>query len=576
MPSTEFCPDEPDRDWGIEELKAMLRKVVTLDGVSAKFCFFIDGLDEYHGDEENLADIISFCSGTLGIKLCVSSRPRLVLDEAFEDRRENLVISDFIKDDMITYVRTKLELNQKFQKLQVSYPSACGEIVAEIAEASKGVWLWVYLVTHDLVKAVNRNEGITTLRKILGQFPRELKDYFTFIIEGVEQSLQEEMAQIFLITIVELQPLPLAVFSLLEVEKQNPEYAIKAPLSPLDTGKIAIDSNVKKSRLQNRCKDLLVVEDGLHPTFLNHPVDFLHRTVRDFLRECYYDRLTVLAPGFDPLLSLCRMMLFLLKGLPPINLRVPASITRLILIVDELLYYAHESEKQSCFQALALHEILEEVDRVSTELTGGSVGNHWTHIRDLPGARGLDEYREGQHCNFLALAVQARLTKYVKAKLDGEPGLLNKRGRPLLDYALRPRRVTPISMPYHSQRAEASVDTDMVRLLLKKGANPNQQVHLNDGKTVWALFLLSCYESTRRQAISPVLKSAWYRASELMIRHGAQPQIWLSDDTSFTFEKVLGVVFGQEKAEHLQRLMVDTKLQRQNDSWFPRWLSGLL
>jgi hypothetical protein len=50
----------------------------------------------------------------------------------------------------------------------------------------------------------------------------------------------------------------------------------------------------------------------------------------------------------------------------------------------------------------------------------------------------------------------------------------------------------------------------------------------------------------------------------------------VSDDTSLTVEKVLGVVFSPEKAEHLQRLMVETRLQRQNDSWLPRWLSGLL
>lgn len=46
-----------------------------------------------------------------------------------------------------------------------------------------------------------------------------------------------------------------------------------------------------ESRIQNRCGDLLVVSDTSHPIFLRSPVDFLYRTVRDFLLDCYYKRL---------------------------------------------------------------------------------------------------------------------------------------------------------------------------------------------------------------------------------------------------------------------------------------------
>ena len=94
-------------------------------------------------------------------------------------------------------------------------------------------------------------------------------------------------------------------------------------------------------------------------------------------------------------------------------------------------------------------DILNEVERVNVHNTP-TLDNHWTHMRDSPAPRGYDEYREGGNCKFLALAVQARLVKYVRAKLDAEPSQIKKAGRPLLDYALRPRRVTPISMPYHS------------------------------------------------------------------------------------------------------------------------------
>ncbi|KAK4149730.1 hypothetical protein C8A00DRAFT_37680 [Chaetomidium leptoderma] len=553
------CPRLPEDDWKVEDLKTMLRKVVKLDHMTAKSCFLIDGLDKYHGDEEELVDILSFFSDTLGIKLCVSSRPRLVLDEAFAAQREHLVISDFTKNDMKTFVRTRLQVNPKFRKLQASRP-ACEQIMAQIAETSNGVWLWVYLVTHDLVRAVNRNEGIPMLRKILDQFPRELEEFFRFIIESVRPSFREEMAHIFLITIDEVQPLPLFVFSLFKRERSNADYTIASLITPLDLNSMEASEKIRKDQLQNRYKDLLVVERGSHPVFLSSPVDFLHRTVRDFLRDCYYDQLKrELTTAFDPLVSLCNAMLFLVKGLPAVDIRQPQSITRLLQLVDELLYYAYEIEKRQPSPEAALYvaRVLDELDRVNRHHTRHSMGNHWTHIRDPPRARGLDEYREGGNYNFLALAVQARLT--------GPAGRC--------------------STTRSARAAEAGIDLDMVRLLLERGANPNQPVHLNDGKTVWALFLLACLGAAERveEAASPVPREVLYRACELLIRHGAEPQCWFGDDGLGEQRRRSNVVgfldslFGGEKSAALRRLLAEEKARRESQSWGVfSWFSGLV
>ena len=575
-----ICPKQPDDDWGVEELKGMLQKVVNLDDFQSQFCFFIDGLDEYHGDEEDLVEILSFFSDSLNIKVCVSSRPRLVLDEAFEGGREHLVISGFTKDDMRLYVKRRLETSAKFKELQSRDP-ACGEIVGQIADIAQGVWLWVFLVTHDLIQAVNRKEETRTLRRIVDQFPKELEEYFSFIINSVRSPYRQEMAQIFLITIDEVQPLPLYAFSLLDHLKADPEHAITADILPLNIEQVRLDDKVRKDHLQNRCKDLLIVEDGKHPTYLEHPVDFLHRTVRDFLRDCYYNNLMkeLAASDFNPVLSLSNMMLFLLKGLPVINIRHPESITRLIKITDELLYYAHEVERRdpSPECPAALITLLDETDRVNRHHTSRCRGNHWTHLRDSPKARGDDEYREGGKCNFLALAVQARLTKYVRVKLDADPGKRFKGGRPLLDYALRPKRVTPMPMPYHSQRDDPVIDIAMVEMLLERGLDPNQKVHLNDGRTVWALFLLSCYESKRRDEGSPSIHAAWYQACELMIRHEASPHCWFSDDVHnpLTVSSIFTEIFAEDRVARLERLFDEVKAQRARPFWFSiGWLLG--
>ncbi|KAI8664187.1 hypothetical protein NCS55_00926500 [Fusarium keratoplasticum] len=565
--------------WEINELKTAFEALAKHSGLSTKFCFFIDGLDEYDGEEEDVVSFLTFFSGSklADIKICASSRPRQVF-KPFQERVYSLAVQDFTSEDMKTHVRQRLQMNEKFKALGASQPG-CEELMAQIAQQSQGVWLWVFLVTRDLVHAVNRNEGFSTLQRILRLFPPDLEAYFEHIIEGIKPVFRVEMAQIFLITTEEVQPLPLFAFSLLERESRDSDYAVKAPISPSTKQEVSDAEDQWKSRIQNRCGDLLIVNNMPHPIFLGSPVDFLHRTVRDFLQDCYHQRLVeIVTPqsSFDPLVSLCRMTLFLLKSIPNEDFRSKSSINRVIGLTDELLYYAHEVEKRSQAPDTAdspVADLLDELDRVNCEHARSLRNRHWTQARDLPKSRGYEEYREGGNCNFLALTVQARLVKYVQGKLAADSKRLQKAGRPLLDYALRPRRVTAISMPYHSQRDDPSIDVNMVRLLLDNGASVNQKVHLNDGRTVWALFLLSCYESTTRGEATAPMREAWYQASELLCQHGADPQCWLDDnDASMNVAGVMDKLFGRDRALHLQSLMAEAQTRKQPNR--SSWLSA--
>ncbi|KAL8380657.1 hypothetical protein RB595_005094 [Gaeumannomyces hyphopodioides] len=365
--------------WERAELESTLRLIADQGQLPMRFCFFIDGLDEYDGMEEDVVEVLTFLAATAHIKL--------------------------------------------------------------------GIFL-------------RRCWKTTCLR--------------------IHPSFRQEMAETFLITTEEVQPLPLFAFELLETERRDPKYAIEAPVEPLNSEEIRSSRVIWADRVQNRCGDLLDVGDGAHPTFLWDPVDFLHRTVPDFLRDSYSDRLKRelgSASDFNPLLSLCKVMLRLLKGLPKGRFSEEESFNRVIRLVDELLYYAHEVEKRSGndegnrYPESTMVALLDEVDRVNSRYAkADGVSSHWTNVRDLPRFRFLnwDEYHE--------------------------------RGRPYLDYALRPLRVTPLKMPYHSVRDGAPVDVAMVGLLLSPplSADPNRQVYVNDGRTVWALFLVSCLQMSQR------------------------------------------------------------------------------
>lgn len=140
---------------------------------------------------------------------------------------------------------------------------------------------------------------------------------------------------------------------------------------------------------------------------------------------------------------------------------------------------------------------------------------------------------------------------------------MQKKRRPLLDYALRPLRTTPIMMPYHTYRDDASVEVKMVELLLQISADSNQKVYLNDGEKVWGLFLISMH-STKDKTFD-VLKKAWYTACLALIQAGAQ------SDYTFVHKRfrnkqsvssILHEVFGLEKTAMLEAAMEAQKASR--------------
>ena len=375
------------------------------------------------------------------IKICASSLPhrtyeRLLFSEGLQVKGRMLDIADFTRADMEISVRDRLHSSERFREL--AYPNSdaqhmdpvCKSIMEDISSAAKDVWLWVCLVTRQLIRQIERNESLAKLREIVDNLPKDLERLFERVIEKVDDLHKAEMAQTFLVAVDELQPLSLYASHLLERERQDPSYATQEPIMVIDEGLIKKQYGIWTSRLQNRCGDLLVVDKERYPVFLSHLFDFLHRTVRDFLRDCYQSQLrTHLKNDFDSLVSLCKINLCFLKGLTIDAFRARVIVNRVIGLTDELLYYAHEMEtRHPDVDDTPLVPVLDQLDRVNSHFAR-DISNHRTHARDSPSNQGYDRYVEGGRYNFLALTVQARLVKYVRAKLHAGPSCMQKRGR---------------------------------------------------------------------------------------------------------------------------------------------------
>ena len=226
--------------WSSTELSDVLEQIAHQTSLPARFCFFIDGLDEYDGHETEIIGILQKLVGSQSIKLCVSSRPWTAFVRVFGKNDRKLFVEDLTMDDMRKYTQDMLSDNESFQDLNKVDPR-CNTLVPQIVEKAHGVWLWVYLVIRDLLRDLNSDEGYPLLQRRLDEFPPELEKYFRATLKRIDPIYRKETAQIFLITVEAARPIPVYALMFLDSERQDSEYAIKADIKSVseDAGRNA-------------------------------------------------------------------------------------------------------------------------------------------------------------------------------------------------------------------------------------------------------------------------------------------------------------------------------------------------
>lgn len=508
--------------WTLEELDEAFVTIANQSMPGVRFCIFIDGLDEYDGRPTDIIDRLQQLAKAESIKLCLASRPWNAFRIAFAEGSCNgsLLLERYTKRDIERFVKDILEKDKRFtqaERIDRRYRS----FVQEVIERALGVFLWVYLIVNDILKGLGDQNKLEDLQARLNTMPDTLESYFQGIFDRIDRVHRTESAKVFLLTTHAVQPLSVACYRYLEREHSEPGYALERAVEPMSSAQLTHIHKDVRDRINFLCTDLLEVNETLTDQRLDYQVDFLHRTVRDFLMEKdMHQELIRRATNngttkWNAHQALCHVELARAKSLPLKDV-FQQQLNVLFSLVDALMFYAHEFETE---QKAPQTSLLDQLDRTISGYAENEMVYHWTNARDSP--TGL-YFEECNYNSFLAMTIQNRLTLYVKERLDRTPNLLSKKeGRPLLDYALRPNFVTPTRLP---QLVEF-VDFDMVRLLLDRGANPNEKVSIYGNITVWALFLLSCYEKKDTQKAET--KDTWFKVAELMIRKGADRKLKL-------------------------------------------------
>ena len=587
---SQICPAQIQKatsstiSWTTAEILEVLNDLRLRTSDSTRFCFFIDGLDEFDGDHTELLEVMESLTSDR-IKICFSSRPWNVFQNAYgANSGLKIELQDVNRRDIMRFVEGTLSKDRHFRHLKTS-DNRYDDLVNEIVERASGVFLWVFLVVQSLRRGMCNSDTISELQDRLRILPTELEEYFQHILDSVEKVYHRQAARIYLICLSAKASARgiLTTMSVSFFDEEAPNFALSRGSYYWNEDEIWRRTRDTSRRILARCTDLIEVSQ-------EHEVEFLHRTVHDFLHLRDIQDLLVRRAGadFDAHQYMCNATLSQLL-VPKNGGDDPQQTDNFISLVRDFLDHACEMEIHSTFTNFRLLDRLDrEVGRLREEDSGlrdtGLFEKHW----------------------LVPVGVQRGLYGYLRQKI-GLVRALNRRRdgnvkRPLLDFALQPRKE-----PLSQGKYIVSPDLKVISLLLENGADPNERY----GETlVWKSFVdyqLRLSSCTKGEALVSgdsmedgnsvddqlglpgLTKLSWkefmddeqsmddqFRLPshtkvtivEMLLKHGAQFTIW---DKNGHLNRVFSKLFTSKEAAHLKSIFDANRGKRQcSDSTAPK------
>jgi len=435
---------QDDKAWEWAEMVTCLHAFFDLTKDTHSILFLIDGLDEFVGDHAELISLVQTFSQWQHIKACVSSRPWMVFEDAY-NQKPNLRMEHLTAPDIHRYVSDKLGGNQGFLDLQQAEPEYASELIGKVTIRASGVFLWVVLVTKELMKGLLQGDRLQDLDRRLHTLPTDLEALFRKMLNFQDRQLFENASRV--IQFVELSKTfnkfqQYTGGSLIDLafadEDQSRVFAHVIGELPMDR-KVGMANRMRR-RVDHACKGLIEVQSSNY--LPDAQFDYLHRTVKDFLLrdDIWHQVLEATPKDFNLSASWYQVGLMRLKTSPDCTYR---------------------DVYQTCFWIK------------NAELTG--YDSCRTLVKEWEGTVHRLPVKPSEK-ELFHYATMNQLAFYVQDKLKSDPmdyyGL-----KKLWLYALCPSLCTPIPNLFQYCRAE------MAEILLRYGADPEWEG--KDGKTIW-------------------------------------------------------------------------------------------
>ncbi|KAF2801311.1 uncharacterized protein BDZ99DRAFT_240266 [Mytilinidion resinicola] len=462
--------DDPTQ-WTTSELLTTLKTLSSHLSLNIRYCFFIDGIDEFDGDHLKLCDILEGLSQSPNIKLCIASRPWNVFVDAFGNHLlQKIYMEDLTRDDIRRYTRSRLTEHKRWN-LPLFRADDKQSIIDDISDKAQGVFLWVFLVTKSLRDGLTNGDSIHDLRKRLDSLPVDLERFFKHILEAVDPIYHEKTSAFLSIAVNARQPLHFLFYSMHECEHEDEDYAVKMPVSQLYQDQFNAMQDECRRRVNARCGGLLSIKVG--------HVEFLHRTVRDFLltREMSSYISAKTRPGFSANISTLKASLAVLKCSPETISRISVAPG----LLEEAMYYANE--------------VLEDSEDVGFELL-----ERLEHLY-LPPEWGIPDLR------FREALLRAGVEKYIERKLEETLEYFDNLSELPLDIVVKQPKWT-------------ARHVRTIRHLLEHGQNPNASKPQSFPQdTSWSSFIQRSCKNEHNDKFQIAIEMGLFSS---FLDHGAQ------------------------------------------------------
>jgi hypothetical protein len=296
--------------WSLRELVAGFKSMLNQRELSTNLCLLIDGLDEFDGDHEVLAEMLSDIThnGPSNVKVCLSSRPLLVFKDTFCDCPK-LQLQNLTFNDIKRYVHDAFNKNSAFTRLAARDAKPAAALIQEVVEKADGVFLWVWLVVKDVLRGIRNRDSIPDLWDRVRALPKDLEPLYLHLMGGIEPSYRRWASKVFQVerAVRELgrHPVPkcLRMPPSPKEELHQENYGTGVPLFTLS---LAVNEGLTceevcsmspetviaqcqeiETHITARCGCFLEVlitkrESSIGP---ESSVKYLHRTARDFIEE---------------------------------------------------------------------------------------------------------------------------------------------------------------------------------------------------------------------------------------------------------------------------------------------------
>ncbi|XXH03714.1 hypothetical protein Hte_010120 [Hypoxylon texense] len=426
-----------------------------------KFCFFIDGLDEYVGDIRTGISFIKTLAKSDNIKIVVSSRPIPACVDAFSGERQ-LHLQDLTKADIASYVDAEVGLHPYMNTLHHLDPTNAPKIVEGLVSKASGVFLWIILACRSVLDGFASCDYVPALLRRVDELPPELEDLFSHMLGKVDPRYHGQCAKL-LRTCYENKLIPCA------------PRIHTIGLALADMGWATFDKTTEsrllmcqavEQRLRSHCCGLLELvrperdhygycfcEGEPHDPTVDSTVDFMHRSVFEFLTDpntWQLDCLQIREIGYEPNSYLATISFGLLE--------LKNS------CIEDVIFYALRADKLSS-DINDPTPILIHIERLT---------------RDF--CRRGSSHRGPSHRDISYIAVEFGMINSLRAYQELEDPDLSALSQgtpfPLLYHAIaKPFTCKATAI---DPRTIKSISADVVQCILGNGADPNEEFDFPD------------------------------------------------------------------------------------------------